>query len=231
MNDVIQVLTHDVFTWIVPEIILVGAACVIFIGGTIRAGRDLWGIAALFSLALAGAALWYSPPLGSVTKTALFTSPMTLDRLAILFKILSLAGGAILVLISWNEVPDSTAAEYQACVLTIVAGTCLTGAANDLITLFLALELISIPTYVLLYLPRNDNAAQEAAMKYFLLSIFSSALLLFGFSYLYGLAGTTNLPALLDTLALGRDGLPLIAQVALVMIVAGLGFRITAVPF
>ena len=49
---------------------------------------------------------------------------------------------------------------------------------------------------MLLYLPRHDDAAQEAAMKYFLLSIFSSALLLFGFSYLYGLAGTTNLPAL-----------------------------------
>ena len=76
-------------------------------------------------------------------------------------------------------------------------GSCLTGAANELVTLFLALEVISIPTYVLLYLPRYDNAAQEAAMKYFLLSIFSSALLLFGFSYLYGLAGTTNIPAVL----------------------------------
>jgi len=237
MIDVIQVLTHDVFTWIVPEIILVAAACVVFIGGTIRAGRDLWGIAALVSLALAGAALWYSPSLGSVTKTALFTSPVTLDRLAILFKILSLGGGAILVLISWNEVPESTAAEYQACVLSIVAGTCLTGAANDLITLFLALELISIPTYVLLYLPRNDNAAQEAAMKYFLLSIFSSALLLFGFSYLYGLAGTTNLPAIAE--ALTRNGgttsesirIPGAAMAALVFVVAGMGFRLAVVPF
>ncbi len=69
-------------------------------------------------------------------------------------------------------------------------------------------------------------------MKYFLLSIFASALLLFGFSYLYGVAGSTNVPTLLDTLALARnDGLPGITQVALVMIVAGLSFRITAVPF
>src|SRR6202043_1840882 len=108
-----------------------------------------------------------------------------------------------------------------------------TGASNDLVTLFLALELTSIPTYILLYLPRVDTAAQEAAMKYFLLSIFSSALMLFGFSYLYGLAGTTNLPALLAALSnVGNDGLlPRTAQVALVMVVAGLGFRITAVPF
>jgi NADH-quinone oxidoreductase subunit N len=114
----------------------------------------------------------------------------------------------------------------------IIAGLCLTASANELVTLFLALELISIPTYVLLYLPRHDPAAQEAAMKYFLLSIFSSALLLFGFSYLYGLVGTTNLPAIIQTASgAGKEGLPGIAAVALVMIVAGLGFRITAVPF
>src|SRR5262249_47800342 len=134
--------------------------------------------------------------------------------------------------LSWDEIPDRVAAEYHACVLVIVAGLCLTGSANELVTLFLALELVSIPTYVLLYLPRTDPAAQEAAMKYFLLSIFSSGMLLFGFSYLYGLAGTANLPALIE--ALGRSGpggLPGVAQVALVMIVAGLSFRITAVPF
>ena len=103
---------------------------------------------------------------------------------------------APLVLFAWEEVPERQAGEYHACLLIIVAGTSLTGMANDLITLFLSLELISIPTYVLLYLPRNDNPAQEAAMKYFLLSVFSSALMLFGFSYLYGLSGTTNIPAL-----------------------------------
>ena len=92
--------------------------------------------------------------------------------------------------------PDDTRPSFTPACCCIVAGTVLTGAANDLITLFLRLELISIPTYVLLYLPRADTAAQEAAMKYFLLSIFSSALLLFGFSYLYGVAGTTNLTAL-----------------------------------
>ena len=127
------------------------------------------------------------------------------------------------------------AAEYHACLLSSSPALCLTGAANDLVTLFLALELISIPTYVLLYLPRTTRRAQEAAVKYFLLSIFSSALLLFGFSYLYGLAGTTNLPALLDAPERARSrpqaACRRSALVALVMVVAGLGFRITAVPF
>jgi NADH-quinone oxidoreductase subunit N len=113
--------------------------------------------------------------------------------------------------------------------LLITAGVCLSAAANDLITLFLSLELISIPTYVMLYLPKADAPAQEAAIKYFLLSIFSSAMLLFGFSYLYGLSGTTNIPAIIESLDRSRNSG--FSMVALVMILAGLGFKITAVPF
>src|SRR5262249_58681290 len=120
------------------------------------------------------------------------------NGMALFVRVWALVGGAVLVLFSWNEVSDRLAGEYHACLLLIVAGLSLVGSANELVMLFLSLELISIPTYILLYLGRFDNQAQEAAMKYFLLSIFSSALLLFGFSYLYGLTGTTNLTALTD---------------------------------
>jgi NADH-quinone oxidoreductase subunit N len=133
---------------------------------------------------------------------------------------------------SWSEVTDALAGEYFGCVLLITAGTNLTAAANELVTLFLSLELISIPTYVLLYLARNDRPAQEAAVKYFLLSVFSSAFVLFGFSYLCGQTGTTNLPAIQAAYAsLGSGRMPVLALVAVVFVVAGLGFRITAVPF
>src|SRR5262249_26301039 len=154
-------------------------------GATIRADRHLWSTVAIVTLGLGGLALAYSPATNLTTNEAVFASSLLLDRMAVLIKAIALVSGAVLVLLSWNEVPDRQAAEYQACLLLTIAGLCLTGAANELVTLFLALELISIPTYVLLYLPRYDNATQEAAMKYFLLSIFSSALLLFGFSYLY----------------------------------------------
>ena len=117
--------------------------------------------------------------------------------MAVLLKMVAILGGGVLVLFSWDEVSDEHAAEYHGCLLTIIAGTCFTVGANDLITLFLALELISIPTYILLYLVRADDAGKEAAVKYFLLSVFSSALLLFGFSYLYGLTGTTNIPGII----------------------------------
>ncbi|HLN30359.1 MAG TPA: NADH-quinone oxidoreductase subunit N [Gemmataceae bacterium] len=221
----------NVFSLMIPEIVLGGAACILFLGATFRADRQLWASVALVALAGAGLALWLSPQ-EAPSRAAIYAGALVNDSLAIFIKVLALLGGALLVLLSWKDVPERTAAEYYACLLIIIAGLGLVGAANELVTLFLSLELISIPTYVLLYLPRQDNASQEAALKYFLLSIFSSALLLFGFSYLYGLGGTTNLPALMETLSqAGRDGLPGITQVALVMIVAGLAFKITAVPF
>ncbi len=238
MNERVQEVLVNWVPLVLPEILLVAAACVLFLGGTFRADRNLWGTVALASLVVAGLAAWLGPRPADPGPEQLYAGPVLLDNLAMLVKALALAGGIILVLFSWDEVPDKQAAEYHACLLVIVAGTSLVGMANELITLFLALELVSIPTYVLLYLPRHDTPAQEAAMKYFLLSVFSSALMLFGFSYLYGLGGTTNIPALAQALAAvkpdpltGVRPLPAAALVALVMVVAGLGFRITAVPF
>ena len=220
-----------VFGLMIPELILGAAACVLFLLATFRVGRDVCGGVAAVFLVAAFVALFNAP--GEIkSEAAIYSSSITADRLAFFIRAVALAGGLVLILASWHQIPDSHAAEFHACLLLITAGVCLTGSANDLVTMFLALELISIPTYVLLFLPRHDRAAHEAALKYFLLSIFSSALLLFGFSYLYGLAGTTNIPALMRTLlAAGPENLPAVAKIALVMVVAGLGFRITAVPF
>jgi len=230
---------------LIPEAILVVAACIFFLAGTWNAKRDLYGVLALVALAGAGLALAFSHAPTYIAdkkdaslaaaQAALYSGPLVFDQLALYVRVLALVGTAILVLLSWQEVDDDHAAEYHGCLLIITAGVCLTGAANELVTLFLALELISIPTYVLLYLPRSDAAAQEAAMKYFLLSVFSSAFLLFGFSYLYGIAGTTNLAAmtasLLNARSLGSLATPGLSMVALIMVIAGLGFKITAVPF
>jgi len=211
------------------------AACVLFLGGTIRRDRNLWGIVALTGLAVAFLALMLVPRPTldeDALRSAVFNSPIFVDRLAVWIAAIAIAGGLVLVLSSWNEVSDEHAAEYHGCLLVIIAGVGISSAANELVTLFLGLELISIPTYVLLYLTRFQEGTQEAAMKYFLLSIFSSALLLFGFSYLYGVTGTTNIPAILAALGSGNNfGLPVVTQIALVTVVAGLGFRITAVPF
>jgi NADH-quinone oxidoreductase subunit N len=236
-NEILQALIYT-YQFIVPEMVLVLGACVLFLGGTMRSSRHLWAAVALGTVALAAVAHFLtqryqltelSP---EVATAALFNGPLNRDGLSSLVRLIALGGGVVLVLFSWNEVPERQAADYFACLVLIVAGVALSGAANDLIALFLALELVSIPTYILLYLPRHDGASQEAALKYFLLSVFSSGLMLFGFSYLYGLAGTTNLGTLFDTLhRTDVRELPVIAQVAVIMVIAGLGFKITAVPF
>jgi NADH-quinone oxidoreductase subunit N len=221
----------EFFPYLTPEAILVAAATLIFLGGTLRSNRNLWGSLSLLAIVIAGCVVAVQGrPLA--TRSATFAAPVVFDNLGWLVRVVSLGAGAILVLFSWNEVPDRQAADHQACLLIITAGLSLTGLANDLVTLFLSLEFISIPTYVLLYLPRHDESAQEAALKYFLLSIFSSGLLLFGFSYLYGTTGTTNVSAIVHTLFhTEARTMPPLTVVALIMVVAGLGARITAVPF
>jgi NADH-quinone oxidoreductase subunit N len=236
VTEVINPALLSGFGQIIPEMILGLAACALFFASTVPASRHILASITLGSLVLAGIwwALWPLP--GPETEATLranaFASPLLLDALSAFVRLLAFGGGAILVLLSLKDLQDRQAADYLGCLLVVVIGVSLTAAANDLITLFLALELVSIPTYVLLYLTKKDDAAQEAAIKYFLLSVFSSALLLFGFSYLYGMSGTTNIPALIEALSVGEPARSAsVALIALVMVVAGLGFKITAVPF
>jgi NADH-quinone oxidoreductase subunit N len=243
-----QTLT-GVFRHAVPEIALLGTACVVFLGGCLVRGRGLWFAVSLAGVLLAiilaaavrtdapptpalaaavgGAAAAAAPPASVPT-----VAPIISDGTAAFVRWVALIAAALYLLVGWGEVTGENAAEYFGCLLTAAAGTALVGRANDLITLFLALELLSIPTYVLLYIPAQHRANQEATAKYFLLSVMSSAVLLFGFSYLYGLTGTTNITAILDTLTKANaERLSPMALLAIVLVIAAMGFRITAVPF
>ena len=228
-DPVVQETLRGVFRHVVPEIILIGTACAVFLFGCAYNRRWLWFLVSLLGLVaaaiVAGVIRIDPPPL-------LIAAPIIPDAAAALTRWIALIGGAVLVLATWTEVRNRDAAEYYGCLLVLTAGLSLTGRANDLVTLFLALELLSIPTYVLLYLPSQSRAAQEAGVKYFLLSVGSSAVLLFGFSYLYGLCGTTNLSAIVETLT-RADAVRVspMALLAIVMVIAALGFRLAAVPF
>jgi NADH-quinone oxidoreductase subunit N len=223
---------REVFRLVVPEAALVGTACVLFVLSTFKLNRATAGSISLAGFGLASILHFAGTPFqiaGDMTTVA----PALGDRLAMFIRLTAFVTGAVLVLLSWDEPGDNRACDYYACLLIAIAGLSLTGMANDLIFLFLALELISMPTYVMLYLPDGrDRLSQEAVVKYFLLSILSSAFLLFGFSYLYGITGTTNIAAILKLLpAIGAGDMANMALVAAVMIVAGLGFRVTAFPF
>ena len=232
---------------VLPELVLLATAGVQFLLapllGSARgaAGAGLRHRYAALSLLAVGCALWlWAGTMSSVlpagltspAPSSLLSGPFRLDALAWYLRGLSLATGAVLVLLCWNQFVEEEAGESHACLLLIVAGVNLVAAANDLVVLFLALELVSIPTYVLLFLLRRTAEGHEAVLKYFLLSVFSSALLLYGLSLLYGAAGTTNLETIRVGLSsLAGGALPLMMAVALVAVVAGVGFRVTAVPF
>ncbi|HEX4606846.1 MAG TPA: NADH-quinone oxidoreductase subunit N [Urbifossiella sp.] len=224
-----------VFRAVLPEIILIGTACLAFLAGPFANRRWLWFVVSILGVTAAMV-------VAGVVRTAMPDVPTAAtilpDAAAGFVRWVALIAAAVFLFVSWPEVNRTNAAEYYGCLLVAAAGVSITGRANDLVTLFLGLELISIPTYILLYLPAQGRQNQEAAVKYFLLSVMSSAVLLFGFSYLYGLTGSTNITAIVEALTKAHDArltpdarVSPLALVAVVMVVAAVGFRVTAVPF
>lgn len=122
--------------------------------------------------------------------------------------------------------------EYVAVVLMAATGGLLIAAAQDLLVIFVGLELLSLGLYILTAFAKKSGKSAEAAMKYYLFGAMSAAFLLFGFSYLYGLTGWTNLHEIMRAFYSSNviNSSPLV-YVALVMIAAGLGFKVAAVPF
>jgi NADH-quinone oxidoreductase subunit N len=122
--------------------------------------------------------------------------------------------------------------EYVAVVLMSAAGGLIISAAQDLLVIFIGLELLSLGLYILTAFAKKSAKSAESALKYYLFGGMSAAFLLFGFTYLYGLSGTTYLPRVVmgTYFASAQGGAPLL-YIAIVMIAAGLGFKVAAVPF
>jgi NADH-quinone oxidoreductase subunit N len=257
---------HTAILTIVPEAILLASVCVMLLLGPFLVDDEgkaepgvsrRWTILSLITIAIAG---WAFVELSG---REIATSYFAADGLAYFVRCLTLGLGPVLVLILTRQIDDGSSAEAHACLLAMLAGTNFVALATDLVGLFLALELVSIPTYIYLYLPRRDAQMQEAALKYFLLSVFSSAFVLFGMSWLFGATGTTKLDAIAEQVTVtmvathaeakrqaetqevaegGTESEVLAAtdavlpgrrmiQIGLAILVAGLSFRIAAVPF
>lgn len=233
-----MIVDLDTIRHLWPETVLVILAVWILVGGAFQQSRWWW---AAFSLASYGvvayvicrnelqflAAADSHPGLEA-------SGPIVLDYLGFVLRLLAVLVGSLFTMIAARTVRKELASEYIGTLMLLVVGMMLVARANDIVILFVGLELISIPTYVLLFLGRRDRATTEATAKYFFLSIFSSAVLLYGLSFLYGLSGTTTLmadgmPSIAASLS-GQQATPLTA-IALVLILAGIAFKMAAVPF
>src|SRR5713101_7153859 len=164
-----------------------------------------------------------------------FYNSLLVDRFAIYFWYLFLAGAAIAILMSvhYLDLEDEHHGEYYALLLLSVVGMMCMAAGIDVVLIFIGLELMAISTYVLVGFLRRDRRSNEAALKYLLLGAFSSGIFAYGLSLLYGLTGSTNLAVIAGQLAkiLQSSQYKPIAVVALLTTITGLLFKIAAVPF
>jgi NADH-quinone oxidoreductase subunit N len=221
---------------LLPELILALMATLVYLGGAFLPSRPGWSWLAAASILLAGVALYEqgsAPTVQAALATGSSGGPIAVDLFSTTLRWAILGVGLVFVMLAarWSE--HAEASEFMGSLLMIVAGLMLVALANDLVLFFAALELVSIPTYVLLFLGRGSKLF-ESGTKYFFLSVLSSALLLYGFSFLYGAAGSTSLREIQHTLAAAGPqaaGTAAFARLALVLIFAGLGFRLTIVPF
>jgi len=220
-----------------PEILLTIFGCAILVLDPLlfRDKRDkFWN--ALFALLGLGFAIlqlvifWRGVSGGS--GYAAFDGRFTLDTFAIFMKLIIAIATLLVVLISvrYLEIEEAHFGEYYALLLLSVVGMMLLASGTDLIVLFLAVELMALCEYILTGFLRGNRRSNEAAMKFFLLGAFSSGLLLYGMSLLYGIAGSTKLSDIMEKLS-SRPTTDPLSWVAMITLLAGLFFKIAAVPF
>jgi NADH-quinone oxidoreductase subunit N len=220
-------MTTATLCLLTPEIVLIAAAVAIYLGGAFSDNRRAWTWIAGLAVAAAAAPLWMQQ------QPAAASGPLYLDALNWHGRWFALGFGAIMVLFTARPLSTSGTSEYAGSLLLTVAGLMLVVASGELVLLFVGLELISIPTYLLLYLGRSDVECQESTVKYFFLSVLSSAILLYGFSFLYGVAGSTEFSAVRAVLEDAKNlptGFAAFAKLAWALVFAGLCFKIAAVP-
>jgi NADH-quinone oxidoreductase subunit N len=229
---------------ILPEVILIGTACVLFVMGVSNKAGTRKVVPFVALAALAAVFCYEVTQLGALTVTDP-THALHVGYFAQYIKILTAGVGILLVLLAWPTNAAATgnsaldyghdAGEFFALMLMSIAGVFLVASANDIILLFLGIELASIPTYILVAISRPIPVAQEAGVKYFFLGAMAAALMLFGFSYLYGTTGSLLLSEIADKFAAGHTGGGAVQwtawqQVAVLLLVMGFSFKIAAVP-
>ncbi len=163
-----------------------------------------------------------------------FSNMLVIDGFATFFRVLVLVVALLTVLISFQYLAreHANAGEFFALILFSVTGQCVMAAANELIMIFIGLEISSIATYVLAGFLRDDKRNNEAAIKYFLLGSFATAFLLYGIAWIYGITGTTNLSQIRYAL-LNQDisSNYFLVGVAAAIMMVGFAFKVSAAPF
>jgi NADH-quinone oxidoreductase subunit N len=215
-----------------PEIILVVAGTLLMVLDVIlrKQAREIYGHISILALlaARAAAVFAYSSP------GPAFSGMLMVDGFATFFRVLVIGVGILTVLASYRFLQREGAepGEYHALLLFSIAGQCVMVSANELIMIFIGLEISSIASYVLAGYLRDDQRANEAALKYFLLGSFATAFFLYGVAVVYGMTGSTYLNAIRMALVGSPTApAPVFIGVAVALMFVGLGFKVSGAPF
>lgn len=216
-----------------PEIILAAGIVVVLLVDLFVEERQRWVTSTLAGFALLGAFV----PIVSLAVVggdvrSMFDGRYVVDDFSLVLKALFLASGYVVVLLSSNEIEEGGyyQGEYYVLLLSSILGMVTMASSRDLISIFISLEFLSIPAYMLAAWRKRDGKSNEAGVKYLLLGVFSSAVMLYGMSLLYGVVGSTKLSDLGEALTVeGRFAG--VQTLGIVFVIVGFAFKVSAVPF
>ena len=220
-----------------PELVLiVGINIVLATDLTLEQSKK-WMTASLTGFVLLGAVI----PVVTLAvigddSRALFDGRYVVDEFALILKALFLLAAYVIVLLSQDELEEGGyyQGEYYVLLLCSVLGMVMMSSSRDLVSVFIALELLSIPAYMLAAWRKRDGRSNEAGVKYYLLGVFASGVLLYGMSLLYGVTGTTRLVDIGKAVAATTENggnLVGLEVIAIAFVIAGFAFKVSAVPF
>jgi NADH-quinone oxidoreductase subunit N len=216
-----------------PEMVLAGGICLVLLVDLFVAENKKWITSTLAGFVLLGA---FIPVVtlavvGSDVRS-MFDGRYVVDQYALVLKGLFLLAGYVVVLLSSNEIEEGHyyQGEYFVLLLTSILGMVMMASARDLVSIFVALEFLSIPAYMLAAWRKRDPHSNEAGVKYYLLGVFASAIMLYGMSLLYGVTGSTKLTEIGAAITL-QGRITGVEVVAIAFVIIGFAFKVSAVPF
>ncbi len=219
---------------ILPELLVMAGGCLVLVLDPLTS-QDRKGWLAYFSLAVLGAAFvveyWFMGPLTGSPRPA-FSGLYVLDAYGTFWKLLLIAVSGLVILLAKAhlKLEEIDLPEFYAFILLSLSGMMVMVSGTDLLVIYLGLELMSLSLYVMAGFKRYELRPLEAAAKYFILGSFSSGILLYGISLLFGRTGSTTLAGIRDGIAGLPTGDPILL-LAMGLLVVGFGFKVAAVPF
>ena len=215
-----------------PELVLTGTLVVVLLVDLFTDEDGKWALSSLAGIGLLASLIPVITLAIDGGDRILFGGAYAVDDFSLVFKALFLISGYIVVLLSTNYVAegDYYEGEYYFLLLSSLLGMVVMSSARDLITMFVALELLSIPAYLLVGWRKRDLKGNEASMKYYLMGVFASAVMLYGMSLLYGLTGTTQIIDIGNRIGEAANSTPVLT-LAIIFTLIGFAFKVSAVPF